>query len=280
MQFSTIEYDVRGRVATITLNRPERLNAIDNEMPREIREAVESANADRGVHVLVLAGAGRVFCSGYDLKLYAEGDGRTQAATQKMPWDAMADFRWISRNVADIMSLWRSHKPTIAKVHGAAIAGGSDLALCCDLVVMADDAKIGYPPARIWGCPATAMWVYRIGAERAKRMLFTGDLISAVEAKAMGLVLDAVPPAELDANVDAITTRIAAIPHGQVMLQKLMINQALDAMGLMNTQMIATFFDGTARHSPEGVWFKRRAEEVGFKRAVQERDSGQPLGPS
>lgn len=278
MEFSTIRYQVEGRVAVITLHRPDCLNAINDVMPGEIRRAVEAANADKRAHVICVTGSGRVFCSGYDLKLYGEANGGEHPATQAMPWDPMADFAWIHRNVQDIMSLWRSHKPTVARVQGAAIGGGSDIALCCDLVVMAESAKIGYPPARVWGCPATAMWVYRIGAERTKRMLFTGDLVSGREAKALGLVLDAVPESELDAAVAALTRRIEGVPRNQLMLQKLMINQAIDAMGLANTQNIATLFDGIARHSPEGVWFKRRVEEIGFKQAVRERDSGLPIG--
>jgi enoyl-CoA hydratase len=245
-------------------------------MPAAIREAVEAANADRGVHVIVITGAGRAFCAGYDLKHYAERAGEN-AAVQTMPWDPMVDFRMMHRNTQDFMSLWRSHKPTIAKVRGFAVAGGSDIALCCDFVVMAEDAKIGYPPARVWGCPTTAMWVYRVGAERAKRMLLTGDLVTGTEAKAMGLALDAVPEKELDAAVDRLVARIEGIPRNQLMMQKLMINQAYDNMGLVNTQMIATLFDGITRHSPEGMWFKQRAEEVGFKQAVEERDSGAPI---
>ncbi|MGP0094448.1 MAG: crotonase/enoyl-CoA hydratase family protein [Xanthobacteraceae bacterium] len=271
-----VSYNVSGRRATITLDRPECLNAIDDRMPAAIREAVEAANADRGVHVIVITGAGRAFCAGYDLKHYAEREGEN-AAVQTMPWDPMLDFRMMHRNTQDFMSLWRSYKPTIAKVRGFAVAGGSDIALCCDFVVMAEDAKIGYPPARVWGCPTPAMWVYRLGAERAKRMLLTGDLVTGTEAKAMGLVLDAVPEKDLDAAVDRLVARMEGVPRNQLMMQKLMINQAYENMGLANTQMIATIFDGITRHSPEGMWFKQRAEEVGFKQAVEERDSGAPI---
>ena len=278
MESSSVTYSVSGRRATITLDRPERLNAIDDRMPAAIREAVETANADRAVHVIVVTGAGRAFCAGYDLKHYAESEGEN-AAVQTMPWDPMVDFRMMHRNTEDFMSLWRSYKPTVAKVRGFAVAGGSDIALCCDFVIMAEDAKIGYPPARVWGCPTPAMWVYRVGAERAKRMLLTGDLITGTEAKAMGLVLDAVPEKDLDAAVDRLVGRMEGVPRNQLMMQKLMINQAYDNMGLANTQMIATLFDGITRHSPEGMWFKQRAEEVGFKQAVEERDSGAPIAP-
>src|SRR3954454_10867314 len=155
----------------------------------------------------------------------------------------------MKRNTDDFFSLWRSLKPTIAKVQGYAVAGGSDIALSCDLVVMADDARIGYMPARVWGCPTTAMWVYRLGAEKAKRMLFTGDKITGIEAAALGLVLKAVPANRLDEEVDALAHRIATVPQNQLMMQKLMVNQALYNMGLMGTQMIATVFDGITRHS-------------------------------
>lgn len=275
--YHSIEYGVEGRIATITLNRPERLNAIDEYMPSEIRSAVETAQADRKVHVVVVTGAGRSFCSGYDLKEYAEAPDAPYS--QDMPWDPMLDFEMMFANTQDFMSLWRSSKPTIAKVRGFAVAGGSDIALACDLVVMASDARIGYPPARIWGCPTTAMWVYRLGPERAKRMLFTGDLISGNEAAEMGLVLEAVPENQLDERVAALADRMAGVPRNQLMMQKLMVNQALENMGLASTQMLATLFDGVTRHSPEGVWFKQRAEEVGFQEAVRERDSGDPIGP-
>jgi enoyl-CoA hydratase len=272
----TVKLAVRGRIATITLNRPDRLNAIDDAMPGEIRAAVEAANADDRVHVIVLQGAGNAFCAGYDLKHYAEGDP-THQYTQPMPWDPMRDYALMKRNTEDFMSLWRSHKPTIAKVHGYAAAGGSDIALCCDLIVMADDARIGYMPSRIWGCPTTAMWVYRVGPMRAKRLLFTGDLIDGRTAADWGLATQSVPAPQLDATVQALAERIAGVPRNQLMMQKLVINQAVDAMGLEQTQMFATLFDGITRHSPEGLWFKRYAEEHGFAAAVEWRDSGRDL---
>lgn len=277
MEFHSVHYATDGRVATITLNRPDRLNAIDEQMPSEIRRATERAQADPAVHVVVVTGAGRSFCSGYDLKEYAENPEAPYS--QDMPWDPMVDYAMMSRNTEDFMALWRSHKPTIAKVRGHAVAGGSDIALACDLVVMAEDALIGYPPARVWGCPTTAMWVYRLGMEKAKRMLFTGDLVTGAVAAEMGLVLESVPESELDARVDVLAGRMAGIPKNQLMMQKLMINQAIESMGLTQTQMFATLFDGITRHSPEGVWFKERAEQVGFRDAVRERDSGDPIGP-
>jgi enoyl-CoA hydratase len=194
-----------------------------------------------------------------------------------MPWDPMQDYAIMKGFTERFMALFRSYKPTICKVQGYAVAGGSDIALCCDLVVMAEDAKIGYPPARVWGVPTPAMWVYRLGAEKAKRMLLTGDLLTGREAAAMGLVLEAVPESELNSRVVALATRIAAVPKNQLMMVKLMINQAIESQGLVQTQMFATVFDGIARHSPEGVWFKQLAEEKGFKEAVHQRDGGEPI---
>ena len=277
MRYSTLKYAVDGRIARLTLNRSQRLNAINDRMPGEIRRAVEAANADDRVHVIVLAGAGRAFCAGYDLKAFAEKKGRADAVNQAMPWDPMRDYRLMRGWTEDLFSLWRSYKPVICKVHGYAVAGGSDIALCADLVVMAEDAKIGYMPARVWGCPTTAMWVYRLGAEKAKRMLLTGDTIDGRTAKAWGLVYDAVPAKKLDAAVNALARRMAGVPRNQLMMQKLMINQAYDNMGLANTQMVATLFDGITRHSPEGLWFKRYAEAHGFHQAVKWRDSGRPI---
>ena len=273
---STVLYQVADRVATLTLNRPERLNAINADLPRDLRSAVERADSDPDVHVILLAGAGKGFCGGYDLVEFAETEGEMNG-NQEMPWDPTLDYRMMSQNTEDFMSLWRATKPTIAKVHGAAVAGGSDIALCCDMVVMADDARIGYPPARVWGIPTPMMWVYRLGIENAKRMLFTGDLITGREAAEMGLIQQAVPAAELDAAVAALCDRIKGVPCNQLMMSKMVVNQAYEAMGLANTQRFATFFDGVARHSPEGLWFRQRATEVGFKQAVAERDSGAPI---
>jgi len=279
--FSTLTYDVRDAKAYVTLNRPDRLNAIDDVMPGEIRAAVEQANADDAVRVIVVQGAGRSFCAGYDLKQFAEGDvGDRWRQDDAKAWDPVRDYREMRRNTDDFFTLWRSLKPTIAKVHGHAVAGGSDIALSCDLLVIADDARIGYPPARVWGCPTTAMWVYRLGAERAKRMLLTGDTIDGATAAAWGLAVESVPPDELDAAVERLADRIAGVPINQLVMQKLMINQAYDNMGLQGTQLLATLFDGIARHTPEGDWFKALAESEGFHAAVEWRDSGRRIPDS
>lgn len=268
--FETLTYETRDRKAYLTLNRPERLNAITHQMARDIRNAVEVANDDSDVHVIILQGAGKAFCAGYDLKVYAE-EGES---FQPPVWDPIKDFKMMKGNTDDFFSLWRSLKPTIAKVQGYAVAGGSDIALSCDVVIMAEDAKIGYMPARVWGCPTTAMWVYKLGAERAKRMLLTGDTIDGTKAADWGLVLEAVPADELDQAVEALADRMAGVPINQLTMQKMMINQAYDNMGMQGTQVLATLFDGITRHSPEGRWFQEFSDAHGFPAAVKWRDSG------
>ena len=210
--FSTvkIEHDpTNRRVARLLLNRPQRLNAISEAMPREIRAAVEWANANDEVHVIVVEGAGKGFCGGYDLAESAEQQGDHPCQQEKHPWDPMVDYAHMKRFTDDFMSLWRSAKPTIAKVHGAAVAGGSDIALSCDLLVMAEDARIGYMPTRVWGCPTTAMWTFRLGPARAKQLMFTGDVLDGRTAAQWGLANLAVPAAELDAKTMQLAERIA-----------------------------------------------------------------------
>lgn len=278
--FDTLLYAKDGRnprIARITLNRPERLNAISPAMPAEIKRAVELANDDDEVHVIVVQGAGRAFCAGYDMKDSAERPGHHAWLQSEMPWDPMLDYRWMKGATDDIMSLWRSHKPTICRVQQYAVGGGSDIALACDFLVMESDARIGYMPARVWGCPTTALWLYRVGMQRAKRMLFTGDTIDGATAREWGLALEAVTPAALDATVDALAERMAGVPRSMLMMQKLVINQAYDNMGLASTQTLATVFDGITRHNPEGVWFRAQAEKHGFHSAVEWRDSGKPI---
>ena len=278
--FSTLRIDkdpAQPRVARLLLNRPERLNAITDEMPGEIRAAVDWAVADDEVHVIVVEGAGKGFCGGYDLAATAEQHIEHPCQQEATPWDPMLDYRTMKGFTEDFMSLWRCPKPTIAKVHGAAVAGGSDIALCCDLLVMADDARIGYMPTRVWGCPTTAMWTYRLGPLRAKQLMFTGDLISGRTAADWGLANQAVPAAELEAATMALAQLIAGVPRGHLQMHKMVVNQVMLTMGLEQSQTLATLFDGITRHNPEGLWFRRYAQENGFKAAVQWRDSGQPI---
>ncbi len=273
-----IDKDPRNpRIARLLLNRPERLNAIGDATPREIRAAVEWANADDEVHVIVIEGAGKGFCGGYDLSGYAEQRIEHPCQQEKAPWDPMVDYACMKRNTEDFMTLWKSAKPTIAKVHGAAVAGGSDIALCCDLLVMADDARIGYMPTRVWGCPTTAMWTFRLGPMRAKQMMFTGDLIDGKKAADWGLATMAVPPGELEAATMRLADRIAGVPRAHLAMHKLVVNQVMLNMGVEQTQMMATLFDGITRHNPEGLWFRRHAQEQGFKSAIEWRDSGRPI---
>jgi enoyl-CoA hydratase len=236
---------------------------------------VKRANNDPNVKLIVLDGNGKGFCSGYDLQEFAETP-RPTLGSQNMPWDPVIDYQFMWYCTECFMSLWRGMKPVIGKIHGYAVAGGSDIALCCDLILTTDDTLYGYPPARIWGTPTTAMWVYRLGPERAKRMLLTGDLINGKEAEQIGLVTRSYKnQEELNQGADELIQRLTKIPTNQLVMQKMLVNQAYDNMGLNSTQRLATFFDGVSRHSPEGCAFKKRAEEVGFKQAVLERDSPQ-----
>src|SRR4051812_24378670 len=218
------------RVATLTLNRPQRLNAITPELADDLRSALAAAIDDPGIHVIRLRGAGRAFCAGYDIgwgsewMVHAEG-GR--------PWDPMADLAGMQRFVQDTyMALWRSPKPVIAQVHGFCVGGGTDFALCSDLIVCAEDCRIGYPPARVWGSPTTAMWVYRLGLERAKRLLLTGDALDGRRAVEWGLASECAPASELDATALELCVRVARLPANQLQMMKLLVNQAYEQMGL------------------------------------------------
>jgi enoyl-CoA hydratase/carnithine racemase len=286
----TITYDVTGRIARITLNRPERGNGITLEMPAEIAACVERANLDPAVHVIALAGNGRGFCGGYDLVVTAEQklgneliswptgspmDPKVQIQNHDpdQTWDPMLDYAMMSRNVRGFMSLFHSDKPVICKVHGFCVAGGTDIALCSDLLLVEDNASIGYPPARVWGVPSTALWAYRIGAERAKRLLFTGDCLTGRQAVEWGLASESAPAAELDTRFERLLERVAKLPINQLVMMKLLINQTLMNQGLEVSQLLGILFDGAARHTREGYAFQKRASEVGFKQAVEERDA-------
>jgi enoyl-CoA hydratase/carnithine racemase len=293
-ELETMTYERDGRIARITLDRPERGNGITLEMPRELAACVERANLDPEVHAVALAGNGSGFCGGYDLVASAEGMGAGEFGAESpagspldpaviarnhdpnVVWDPVIDFQMMSRNVRGFMSLFHSDKPVVCKVHGYCVAGGTDMALCSDLLVVAEDAKIGYPPARVWGVPTTALWAYKLGPTRAKRLLLTGDSISGREAVSWGLATDWAPADELDAVFESLLERVARIPINQLVMHKALVNQALYAQGLHATQMLGTFFDGIARHTPEGHEFVRKAAAEGFKAAVRERD--EPFG--
>jgi enoyl-CoA hydratase len=289
-----VRYEVTGRIARLTLDRPERGNGITRQMIEELAACVERADLDPDVHVLVLSGEGRGFCGGYDLVESAEGAAasaspgdapsgspldQTVIAANHDPdatWDPMVDYAMMSRNVRGFMSLFHCGKPVVCMVHGFCVAGGTDMALCSDLLVIAQDAKIGYPPARVWGSPTTALWAHRVGAQRAKRLLFTGDSLSGAEALEWGLAIEA-PAAELLVErTEILLERIARMPVNQLMMMKLLVSQTLFAQGLHGAQAMGTLFDGVARHTAEGHAFRARAAEAGFREAVRERD--EPFG--
>jgi enoyl-CoA hydratase len=268
----TVLYERDGAVATLTLSRPERLNAIVPELIDDLEAALDRAEADDAIRVVRLRGAGRAFCAGYDIGWGAE---TMEAAEAGGPWDPIADQRMMSRYVRAYMRLWRSPRPVIAQVHGFCVGGGTDLALCSDLIVCAEDARLGYPPARVWGSPTTAMWIYRLGAERAKRLLLTGDPLDGRRAVEWGLASECAPADELDAAGRQLADRVARLPANQLTRMKLLVNQAYDQMGLPVTQLVGTLLDGAARHTPEGAAFTRAAMED-VRSAVAERDA--PFG--
>jgi enoyl-CoA hydratase len=246
-------------VATLTLDRPQRLNAIVPELMEAFADAVR---------VIRIRGAGRAFCAGYDIgwgaKYMAEQEGDA-------PWDPMADLRMMRRFVDVYMRLWRSPKPVLAQVHGFCVGGGTDFALCSDLIVCSEDCRIGYPPARVWGSPTTAMWVYRLGLERTKRLLLTGDPLDGRRAVEWGLASECHPEAELEAAGMTLALRMARLPANQLQMMKLLVNQAYEQMGLPVTQLIGTLLDGAARHTPEGTAFTQSALED-VKAAFTARD--------
>jgi enoyl-CoA hydratase len=271
---SVVEYAVDERIARVTLNRPERGNGLTRELLVELEQAVERADLDPDVHVLLLAGNGKGFCGGYDLVAYAEVQIPNHDPAE--PWDPMLDYAFMSRNVRSFMSLFHCTKPVVCKVHGFCVAGGTDLALCSDLLVIAQDAKVGYPPARVWGSPTTSLWAYRLGHQRAKRLLFTGDSLTGAQALDWGLAIEAPPAEELDAVTEQLVERIARVPVNQLQMMKLLVNQSLYAQGLHATQLIGTVFDGITRHTKEGYAFQALAMREGFKEAVRQRD--EPFG--
>jgi enoyl-CoA hydratase len=268
----TVLYEAAEAVATLTLNRPERRNAITPELVEDFDAALARALDDPEVRVVRLRGAGRAFCAGYDI---GWGSASMQEAEAGEPWDPAADYRTMRRFVDAYMALWRSPKPVVAQVHGYCVAGGTDFALCSDLIVCAEDCRIGYPPARVWGSPTTAMWMYRLGLERSKRLLLTGDAIDGRRAVEWGLASEAVPEAELEAAGLRLARRVALLPHNQAAMMKLLVNQAFEQMGLHTTQLIGTLLDGAARHTPEGTAFTRRGL-ADVRGAVADRDA--PFG--
>jgi enoyl-CoA hydratase len=261
-----------GAVSTLILNRPDRLNTITPGLVEDLRAALAEAQADDAVRVIRLKGAGRAFSAGYDIDWGAEVMRDNEGGK---PWDPMADLGLMSRFVDTYMSLWRSPKPVVAQVHGFCVGGGTDFALCSDLIVCAQDCRIGYPPARVWGSPTTAMWTYRLGLERSKRLLLTGDPLDGARAVEWGLASECHPEAELDEATLALCRRVALLPANQLHMMKVLVNQVIEQMGLHTTQLIGTLLDGAARHTPEGTAFSEAALQD-VRAAVRDRDA--PFG--
>jgi enoyl-CoA hydratase len=295
----TLRTETRAGVRHVVLTRAAEYNTITPALRDELAAAIDAADDDPAVHVILLRAEGPAFCAGYGLDWAtraqaAEGAARTADPAAADPaarpgarpsseplaaskaWDSVADHRMMSRFVATYMKLWYARKPTLAAVQGWCIGGGTDLVLCADLVVAGEGARFGYPPARVWGTPTTAMWVYRMGLEKAKRYLFTGDEIPAAEAARIGMILECVPDASLLAHATALAERMARLPTSQLVMMKLLCNQTAEHMGMGSTRLLGTLFDGIARHTQEGLDFVARAEEVGFRQAVRERDD--PFG--
>ncbi|OBJ71035.1 enoyl-CoA hydratase [Mycobacterium sp. 1274756.6] len=284
-------YEVTDRVARITFNRPEKGNAIIADTPLELAALVERADLDPDVHVILVSGRGDGFCAGFDLGAYAEGsssaggdahagtvlDGRVQAQNHRpdRPWDPMLDYQMMSRFVRGFSALMRADKPTVVKIHGYCIAGGTDIALHADQMIIAADAKIGYPPTRVWGVPASGLWAHRLGDQRAKRLLLTGDCLTGAQAAEWGLAVEAPDPADLDERTERLVARIAAMPVNQLIMVKLALNAPLREKATTSA-MLSTVFDGIARHTPEGHAFVADATERGFREAVRSRD--EPFG--
>ncbi|RMI34834.1 crotonase/enoyl-CoA hydratase family protein [Nocardia stercoris] len=292
-EYRTLTYERDGRIARITFDRPEHGNAITNDTPLDLAHAVERADLDPRVHVILVSGRGKGFCGGYDLGAFAEQGGAGQRADEITgtvldpiaqaanhnpwgTWDPMVDYAMMSRFNRGFASLMHANKPTVAKLHGFCVAGGTDIALYSDQIICADDTKIGYPPTRVWGIPAAGMWAHRLGDQRAKRLLFTGDCISGKQAAEWGLAVESWPAAELDDRTEELVARIARMPVNQLMMAKLALNSALHSQGVTNSAMISTVFDGISRHTREGYAFQLRAATAGFREAVRERD--EPFG--
>ena len=276
--YETILYGAAETTATITLNRPDRLNTIVPPMPEEVQDAVGRATRDHDVKVIVLRGAGRAFCAGYD---FGQGFGHWDEYIQSGgEWDAGKDFAFATAaEVAptqQLMSVWRTPKPVIAQVHGWCVGGGSDFALCADLVVASQDAVIGTPYSRMWGAYLSGMWIHRLGLARAKYHALTGRPLTGAQAAEVELVNEAVPFASLEERVAELAAELASIPSSQLAAQKLVVNQAYENMGLASTQTLGPILDGLMRNTPEARAFIEKAEREGVRSVVEDRDG--PFG--
>jgi enoyl-CoA hydratase len=270
----TLRTETEDGVRSIILTRADQYNTITPLLRVELSIAIDQADADHEVHVILLRAEGPAFCAGYEL----QGSTQAQAgeSTRQRVWDSVADYRMMNRFVETYMKLWYASKPTIAAVQGWCIGGGTDMVLCADIIVAAEGATFGDPPSRVWGTPTTAMWVYRMGLEKAKRYMLTGDEIPAPKAAEIGLILECVPDDQLQEHAMAFAKRMAQVPTTQLVMLKLLCNQTAENMGLSSSRTLGTLFDGIARHTQEGLDFVDRAQEVGYREAVRERDD--PFG--
>ena len=271
----TLRTEVIDNVFVITLNRAAEYNTITPKLRDELAAAIDEGDDNRDAHVILLRAEGPAFCAGYglDWSTVAQAAEKTSGAEGAgRVWDSVSDMRMIGRFVDTYMKLWYARKPTIAAVQGWCIGGGTDMVLCTDIIVAGDGASFGYPPSRVWGTPTTAMWVYRMGLEKAKRYLLTGDEISAPEAARMGMIHESVPDESLQEHALALARRMARVPTNQLVMLKLLCNQTVENMGFSSSRQLGTLFDGIARHTQEGLDFVDRAAQVGFRQAVRERD--------
>lgn len=271
---NAIRTETLDGVRSIIFCRPEAYNTITPESRDELSSAIDAANEDGEVRVILLRADGPAFCAGYGLDWAVEM--QSEQSSSSRAWDSVADMKAIGSFVDVYMKLWYSRKPTIAAVQGWCIGGGTDMVLCTDIIVAGDGASFGYPPSRVWGTPTTAMWVYRMGVEKAKRYLLTGDEIKAPEAARMGLILEAVPDEELGEHAMSLARRMARLPETQLVMLKMLCNQTLENMGFSSSRALGTLFDGIARHTQEGLDFVELSQKVGFRQAVRDRDD--PFG--
>jgi enoyl-CoA hydratase len=278
MDFQTLLYQVDAPIGIITLNRPERLNTIVPPMPEEIEQAVAAANRDPDVRVIILRGAGRAFCAGFD---FSGGLSHWEdALNTEGRWDPGKDMITVTNPftgpVPKFMSMWRSPKPVISQIHGWCVGGGSDMALCADIVIASSDARIGTPYSRVWGCYLTGMWLYRLGLTKLKELALTGRALSGKEAAEIGLINQAVPFDQLEEEVRCRARELAQVPLSQLAAMKLIVNQACENMGLHSTQVLGSILDGFMRNTPEALRFVEIADSEGVAAAVQQRDA--PFG--
>ncbi len=272
----TVKYAVSGPIATITLNRPEKYNTLRPELLAELDDALRQANTDNDVKVIILEGAGDSFCGGFDFSGGLEHYEEIAEEGYDPGMDVNLVVNQYKTYLNQFMGLWRGLKPVIAKVHGYCVGGGSEMALCADLVVASDDARIGTPYSRVWGCHLSGMWVYRLGLAKAKYYALTGEWISGKEAADIELINLSYPLEELDQRVRELAEKLVNIPLTQLMSMKLIVNQAYDNMGLQSTQTLGPILDGIMRNTPEGREFVRVAKAEGVKSAVTKRDA--PFG--